>query len=126
MTIEVRGSFGDEENGITGFGGGDFEGMSGTVLSVHSIRNDPHASTGNVKLNGIPQGLSDIYAVPVAYLWPVPPSNVGDKAAVLHGGHQGSIVRLRERASRGWFVSSDRSHFEIEASWLVGVLDVDH
>ncbi len=126
MTVEIKGSFANYEKGSAGFAGGDYEGMQGVVLSVLNIRSDPHSSTGRVKLQGMPQGLTDIYVIPVAYLWPVPPSTVRDKAIVLHGIRKGLMVELREEVADGWFVSSDdKSHqFEVESSWLVGIRDV--
>lgn len=130
ITVEIKGSFGDYESGTAGFAGGDYEGMHGVVLSVLNVSGDAQTSTGRVKLRDMPPGYTDIYVIPVAYLWPVPPSTLKDKAIVLHGKHKGSVVELREKldskAEDVWFVvSEDKSHqFEVEGSWLVGITDV--
>ena len=116
MMVEIRGSFGGSDNGMQSWGGGDYEGTRGIVLSVLNIRGNPQASTGQVKFLDVPTGSQDIFVVPVAYLWPIEPTQLGEGAVVLHGAHRGFLVKLREEVLRGWFVSTGTLKLNVEIS----------
>ena len=110
-----------------GWHDGDYEGAHGLVLSVFNTRrgNTGFASTARVRMLAPLSPEVHTFAVPVSYLRPVPPDDVGQSALIVSGGHKGHVAKLREELEGGWFVSVAYDHFEIENDRLVKVLPVD-
>ncbi|KAH9941066.1 hypothetical protein B0H21DRAFT_753448 [Amylocystis lapponica] len=124
MLVVIQGTSGSGED--PSWFGGDHEGAHGVVLSVFSTGNSSFASTARVRMLDPVDPSTAVLTIPVQYLWPVEPDELGQNALVLDGEARGEVAKIREEESAGWFVSVGRSqHFVISADKLVRVLDVD-
>ncbi|KZT11900.1 uncharacterized protein LAESUDRAFT_808837 [Laetiporus sulphureus 93-53] len=121
MLVELRGT----NSGKTGDGWyhGQYEGAQGMILSVLNTGHTSFASTARVKLLDLSDSPQEVFTVPVSYLWPVEPTEPGQRALMLHGDQKGSVAIVREEESDGWFVSVGNLHFGISANKLVRVIN---
>lgn len=87
MLVEVKGTFGDE-----GWNQGEYEGRQGIVLSITTLGKDEFASMAQLKL--LEPANQPQTAVPIQYLWPVPPEKVDEDVLMLHGEYKGSLAKV--------------------------------
>ncbi|OSD07420.1 hypothetical protein PYCCODRAFT_610854 [Trametes coccinea BRFM310] len=71
--------------------GGDYEGASGVVLSVHNTGSDDGSfpSIARIKFFKPLNPSVHTFAVPVSILWPVRPEAVGEHAVIIGGAFKG-------------------------------------
>ncbi|KAL7280088.1 LOW QUALITY PROTEIN: hypothetical protein ACG7TL_006503 [Trametes sanguinea] len=98
--------------------GGDYEGASGVVLSVHNTGSDNGSfpSTARIKFFKPLNPSVHTFAVPVSILWPVRPEAVGEHALIIGGALRGHEAKLLEE---GWFVSAAYDYFEVAHEDLI-------
>ncbi|KAI0714046.1 hypothetical protein C8T65DRAFT_158428 [Cerioporus squamosus] len=123
MLVTVHGSLPTRRS--SGWHNGAYEDAQAVVLSVFNTGpgNTTFASTARVKLLKPLNPDMNTFVVPASYLHPVKPDDVGQDAVIIGGEYIGSLARLREEVSEGWFfVSAAYDHFEIKAANLVRVL----
>ncbi len=113
----------------SGWHNGAYEDAQAVVLSVFNTGpgNATFASTARVRFLKPLVPDMHTFVVPVSFLQPVKPDGVGQEALIIGGEYAGSLAKLREEVSEGWyFVSAAYDHIEIEAAKLVRVLPLDN
>ena len=108
-----------------GWCNGAYEGAEGTAISVFDTGDgNVIPPTARVRFLKPLDPAVDIHVIPVAFLAPIQPRAVGERALIVSGEHAGMVALLMEDVGGGWFVSAAHDFFEIEHGRMVRVLDV--
>ena len=121
--VQVHGTFGP-----TGWHNGDYEGMTGVVLTVHDTKSETIESTARVRLDQPLDVLDPILTIPVQFVAPVHPDNTGEDVIILAGLSKGSAARVEAVESNDLMVVTTKASFLVvdsAPSKLVRVVDVD-
>lgn len=113
MICRIQGSYsrGDDP----GWMNGDHEGDLVYVLSTFEATNERYTSRSRIKFVGKPDA-AQVPEIPVRYLRPEHPENVGEDVVFLYGDHKGSEAKVKEISESHATVSLIGTLLIVEAS----------
>ena len=102
--------------GDTGYMDGEYEHQHVVVLSVFEVgalKNEKLSSRARIKLHDKPESV-DLPEIPVQYLSPIHPTQVGDMAEIVYGEYRGASVRVKDISGMQVMVTVDPTGLLVE------------